>query len=290
MPFSISIEPTTSCNLKCPECPVGKDILIRPKGAIDYHLFEKIIEESHKYLLNLFLYFQGEPFLSKNILKMINSAHKQKIFVSTSTNGHFFTKDLAQKTVEAGLDKLIISMDGTTQDTYKTYRVGGDINNVKLSIKNIVDAKKETKSKTPFIEVQFLVFSTNEHQMEEMKHFCKEQRVDKLSFKTAQVYDFENNSFLIPQNEKYSRYKKKNDKWVLKKNLKNRCFRLWNSIVITWDGEVLPCCYDKDAEYSFGNVSNENIIDLISNNKFKEFANRLQKHRKSIDICRNCSE
>ncbi|MBN2662868.1 MAG: SPASM domain-containing protein [Bacteroidales bacterium] len=290
MPFSVSVEPTTMCNLKCPECPVGKNILNRSKGTISFYLFENIINQSSKYLLNLFLYFQGEPFLSGNIFSLIEYAHKKKIFVSTSTNGHFLTPDFAEKTVKSGLDKLIISMDGTTQSVYETYRIGGNINKVKDAIKNIVDAKIKLKSKTPFVEVQFLVFSTNEHQINEMKLFCKEQNVDQLSFKSAQIYDFEINNSLLPKNIKYRRYKNENQKWILKKKLKNRCFRLWNSIVVTWNGDVLPCCFDKDAKYSFGNVNNNNVADLISNKKFKNFAKQLQNNRKNIDICNNCSE
>ena len=290
MPFSVSVEPTTLCNLKCPECPVGKNTLNRLKGTISFDLFEKIINQTQKYLLNLFLYFQGEPYLSKNIFKLIEYAHKKKIFVSTSTNGHFLTPDFAQKTVKSGLDKLIISMDGTTQSVYESYRVGGDINKVKNAIKNIVDAKMKFNSKTPFIEVQFLVFSTNEHQIEEMKLFCKQQNVDKLSLKSAQIYDLDKNNSLLPKNIKYRRYKYENQNWILKKKLKNRCFRLWNSVVFTWNGEVLPCCFDKDAKYSFGNVNDNKVADLISNKKFKNFAKQLQSNRKSIDICNNCSE
>lgn len=290
MPYSISVEPTTSCNLRCPECPVGSGTLLRSKGNIEFNLYKKIIDETGKYLLNLFLYFQGEPFLSKKIFELIEYAHKKKIFVSTSTNAHFLTKEKAEKTVKSGLDKLIVSMDGTSQNTYEQYRKNGDIETVKKSIKNIIEAKTKLKSRTPFVEVQFLVFSFNEHQIDEMKQFCKEQKVDKLSFKTAQIYNFEKNSKLLPKNEKFRRYKFENNEWNLKNKIKNRCFRLWNSVVITWNGDVLPCCFDKDAEFSFGNVENENVKELISNTKFKKFAKRVQTDRKSIDMCRNCVE
>ena len=290
MPLSISVEPTTSCNLRCPECPVGRNELERNRGTMDLDLYKSIINQTYKYLLNLFLYFQGEPFLSENIFKMIKYASERNIFTSTSTNGHFIDEEIAENAVISGLDKLIISMDGTTQDVYKKYRINGNIEIVKQAISRIIRAKEQHKSKTPIIEIQFLVLKTNEHQIEEMKAFCKNLSIDKLSFKSAQIYDYQNDNKFIPSIKKYSRYKKNNNKWQLKNRLKNRCFRLWNSVVITWDGEVLPCCFDKDAKYSFGNIQNSSLKELITNRKFKTFAQRLQTNRKSIDICQNCTE
>ena len=75
--------------------------------------------------------------------------------------------------------------------------------------RNIVKWKKELKSKTPFIVFQFLVVKPNEHQIEDVKKLAEEIGVDEVRFKTAQIYDYENDpNNLIPTIEKYSRYKK----------------------------------------------------------------------------------
>ena len=290
MPLSISIEPTTSCNLSCPECPTGNNSLKRKKGQIDFELYKKIIDSSYKYLLNVFLYFQGEPFLYKDIFELIFYANQKSVFTVTSTNGHYLSRGKCLEIINSGLDKLIVSLDGTTQDVYSQYRVNGDFFLVTEGIKKLVTIKDELKSKKPFVELQFLVLKTNEHQIDEITNLAKKLKVDKLSLKTAQVYNYENDILFIPENKKYNRYKKSNGKWQIKNKLKNRCWRLWNSAVITWEGEVLPCCFDKDANYSFGNIKNEKLEKIIKNEKFKTFANRLSINRKSIDICRNCSE
>ncbi len=290
MPISISVEPTTNCNLKCPHCPVGNGKISRKKGSIDFLFFKKIINQSDKTLLNLFLYFQGEPFLCNDFFKMIKYAVSKKIFTVSSTNGHFLSKKNAQKCVKSGLDKLIISLDATTQDIYEKYRINGNINTVKTGIKNILEAKKKFKSKKPFVEIQFLVLKTNEHQIKKMKEIYKNSDIDKLRFKSAQIYNFKKDKKFISNNKKYSRYIIKNNERVLKKKLKNRCFRLWNSVVITWDGKVLPCCFDKNAKYSFGDANEQNLKKLINNKKFKYFAKKLLTNRKQIDICRNCTE
>ena len=291
-PVSISIEPTSVCNLKCPECPTGIDELTRYKGHIKFELYKKILDELSPYLLNLILYFQGEPYLNKEIFKLIEySAIQKKVFTTTSTNGHFLDSETAKKTIESGLDKLIISLDGTDQKTYEKYRKNGDLETVIQSIKNIVHWKKKLKSKTPYVVIQFLVFKFNEHQIPEIKRLSKELGVDKLELKSAQIYDFESDTEFIPNNKKYSRYKKDSfGKYQVKSKLKNKCKRLWEASVITNTGEVLPCCFDKDAKYSSGNITQHSFKELNNNEKSIKFRKALLSNRKQIDICKNCTE
>ncbi|NPA44977.1 MAG: radical SAM protein, partial [Chlorobi bacterium] len=208
-PVSISIEPTSVCNLKCPECPTGLDELTRYKGHIDFNIYKKAIDELSPYLVSLILYFQGEPFLNKDIFNLIEySAKTKNIFTITSTNGHFLDIETSKKIINSGLDKLIISVDGTSQEVYERYRKTGNLNTVIQGVRNIISAKKELKSKTPFIVIQFLVFKFNEHQISEIKKLSKDLQVDKLELKSAQIYDFKNDNNFIPSNKKYSRYKK----------------------------------------------------------------------------------
>jgi MoaA/NifB/PqqE/SkfB family radical SAM enzyme len=211
MPLGISIEPTNHCNLKCKECPTGMDILLRPKGNIDNILAKNLLEELSPKLTTVIFYFQGEPFISKDVYELINFASQKKVFSITSSNGHYFTQENIQKIIKSGLDKLIISMDGTTQEVYEKYRANGSLDKVIEGTEFLVSEKQITKSKLPKLELQFLVTAENEHQINDAKKLAKELKVDQINFKTAQIYDFENGNPLIPKNEKYSRYKKQND-------------------------------------------------------------------------------
>ena len=291
-PVSISFEPTTSCNLRCPECPSGLRSFTRPTGMLEKSFFEKTIDDIHKELLYLIFYFQGEPYLNPDFLTMVNYASKKKIYTATSTNAHYLTDEAAKKTVESGLDRLIISIDGTTQDVYQQYRVGGKLDKVITGAKNIVKWRKELKSKTPFVIFQFLVVKPNEHQLEEVKQLAKETGVDDVWFKTAQVYDYENDpNRLIPSISKYSRYKKDNNGNTVPKNkLQNHCWKLWHANVITWDGIVVPCCFDKDALHHLGNLQVQSFKEVWNNDNYKQFRKELMTSRKNIDICANCSE
>ncbi|HLK30848.1 MAG TPA: SPASM domain-containing protein [Puia sp.] len=291
-PVSISFEPTTSCNLRCPECPSGLRAFTRPIGMLKKDFFSDTIDQLSKELLYLIFYFQGEPYLNPDFLDMVKYASQKGIYTATSTNAHYLNDANAKRTVESGLDRLIISIDGTTQDVYEQYRVGGKLEKVLEGARNIVKWKKELKSKTPFVFFQFLVVKPNEHQIEDIKRLAKETGVDEVRFKTAQVYDYENDpNQLIPVNEKYSRYKKnKNGNHEVKNALQNHCWRLWHATVITWDGLVVPCCFDKDAQHQLGDLKGKPFKEIWQNDKYVNFRKSILQSRKNIDICANCSE
>jgi radical SAM protein with 4Fe4S-binding SPASM domain len=291
-PVSISFEPTTSCNLRCPECPSGLRAFTRPTGMLQQDFFRTTIDDIHKELLYLIFYFQGEPFLNPDFLEMVNYASTKGIYTATSTNAHYLTDAVAKRTVESGLDRLIISIDGTTQAVYQQYRIGGNLDKVLEGAKNIVKWKKELNSKTPFVFFQFLVVKPNEHQIEEIKKLAKEVGVDEVRFKTAQVYDYTTDpNQLIPTIDKFSRYKKNADgTYAAKNKLANSCWKLQHANVITWDGLVVPCCFDKDATHQLGSLKNQSFKEIWNNSNYTQFRNDLRKSRKNIDICANCSE
>lgn len=291
-PISISFEPTTSCNLRCPECPSGLRAFTRPTGMLEKGFFKDTIDEIHKELLYLIFYFQGEPYLNPAFLEMVKYAHDKNIYTATSTNGHYLSDEKAKETVESGLDRLIISIDGTTQEVYEQYRIGGKLDKVLEAARNIVKWKKQLNSKTPFIFFQFLVVKPNEHQIEGIKKIGAEIGVDQVRFKTAQVYDFENDPHhLVPTIDKYSRYRIGADgKRRVKSGLSNHCWKLWHANVITWDGLAVPCCFDKDAMHQLGNLHNQSFKEIWKNDNYKQFRKELSSSRKNIDICSNCSE
>ena len=291
-PISISFEPTTSCNLRCPECPSGLRAFTRPTGMLKKDFFSETIDQLSRELMYLVFYFQGEPYLNPDFLDMVKYATSRKIYTATSTNGHYLTEENARRTVESGLDRLIISLDGTTQETYQQYRVGGRIDKVLEGAARVVEWKKKLGSKTPFIIFQFLVVRHNEHQVAEVQALAQKMGVDQVRLKTAQVYDYENDpNQLIPVNQKYSRYKKdRNGKMIFKGNNANHCWRLWHDPVITWDGAVVPCCFDKDAQHKLGDLKQQSFRELWQNKEYRHFRSQVLDSRKNIDICANCSE
>lgn len=291
LPISISFEPTTSCNLRCPECPSGLRSFTRPTGMLQEELFKKTIDELHETLMYLLFYFQGEPFLHTKFLDLVKYASDKKIYTATSTNAHFLTDEVAKKTVLSGLDRLIISIDGTSQETYQSYRIGGDLDKVIQGTRNVVKWKKELKSKTPHIVFQFLVVKPNQHQIAEVQKLARELGADEVGLKTAQIYDYKNGSELIPTIDKYSRYRQSSDgTWSIKNKLLDHCWKMWHSCVITWDGKVVPCCFDKDAHHQMGQLGAVSFKELWHSNEYDDFRKSLIKSRSEIEMCKNCTE
>ncbi|NDF98904.1 MAG: radical SAM protein [Chitinophagia bacterium] len=261
LPISISVEPTTSCNLRCPECPSGLRSFTR---ATD---------------------------LNPAFLEMVRYASQKKIYTATSTNAHYLTDENARRTIESGLDRLIISIDGTTQEVYEQYRVGGQLQKVLDGAARVVKWKKELRSKTPFIVFQFLVVRPNEHQIEEARQLARRIGVDDIWFKTAQIYDYEKDPHqLIPTRQEYSRYRRTPRGNEFKGRLANHCWRLWHDPVITWNGLVAPCCFDKDAQYKMGNLQQQSFVEIWRSEPYRQFRAKILQGRKQIDICSNCSE
>ena len=282
LPIAISVEPTTSCNLRCPQCPSGLRSFTRPTGMLEPQLFESVVDQLHSTLIYLTFYFQGEPYLNPHFLAMVKYASLKDIYTSTSTNGHYLDDKNSKKTVESGLDRLIISIDGTTQESFAKYRIGGDLEKVIAGLKTLIKWKKELKIATPFIVLQFIVFRHNEHEIKEIKSMARLLGIH-LQIKTAQVYDESDKEILLPENKKYSRYHHTAE-------LIDSCWKMWHSCVITWDGKVVPCCFDKDAKYKLGDVKTASFKEIWQSEPYQNFRKSLLISRKEIDICTNCSE
>jgi radical SAM protein with 4Fe4S-binding SPASM domain len=257
---------------------------------MDVDAFTKTVEELKSTLFHLIFYFQGEPLLNKKLPEMIAYAHQSGIFTSTSTNGQLLNSATAKALVQSGLDKIIISVDGTNQKTYQKYRKGGRLELALEGITHLNFWKKELNSNTPFVEIQMVIFKTNEHQIGEMRILAKNLNVNRLTFKSAQLHNFENGHELLTTIDKYARYKMlPNGKYALKNKLHNRCFRLWSGAVVTAKGDVLPCCFDKDTSHSFGNVVEADFNSIIQNSKANYFRTSILTNRKQYEMCRNCT-
>lgn len=291
MPISVSIEPTTSCNLRCPECPSGLRSFTRPTGMLREDLFQQVIDELSGTLAYLTFYFQGEPYLHPGFLDMVRYASSKGIYTATSTNAHYLDEDNARKTIASGLDRLIISLDGTTQEAYASYRVGGKLDKVLEGTRTILKLREEMRSATPHVIFQFLVVKPNEHQVPAVYALAKELGVDRVALKTAQIYDFKDGSPLIPDNDAYARYRKNSDgTYSIKNELLNHCWKMWHSCVITWDGNVVPCCFDKDAHHVMGDLKQQSFREIWESQSYTAFRASLLRSRSEIEMCRNCTE
>ena len=302
-PFFVSVEPAAVCQLRCPACPVGmgkavnqsvSEAVYPHRGLMPRDIWERVLSQIKDSAKIIQFYFQGEPLLHKDLPVMIREAHEAGLYTIVSTNGQAMTQDLANALVAAGLNRIIVSMDGLTQETYSAYRVGGSLDQCKAAIRWLQDAKQKQSSLPPsmggsrgaIIELQVLRLKTNEHEWEAFKRLYRSLGADRLTFKTAQLYDYAAGHPLMPSNPRYSRYRLGSDGLYYRKNRWPWCTRVWMGCVIATNGDVLPCCYDKAHEYVYGNIMEAPLAEILRSDKARAFMRAAQKEQPAI--CKEC--
>lgn len=263
-------------------------------------VFERVLEQVQKTAHTMQFYFQGEPLLNKQLPEMIARAHQAGIYTIVSTNAQALTSLMAQRLVKSGLSRIIVSIDGFSEESYAAYRVGGSLHRALEGLQHLHEAKVQNGSSIR-IELQVLRLRTNEHEWQWIKKHYKKLGATHLVFKTAQLNDFEHGHPLMPTNEHYSRYKKiANGTYVLKKHLPlalsplrllalQPCFRLWSGCVITTTGEVLPCCYDKEHHHALGNITIQSLANIFHSKRANALRHRVLHATSPVpEMCKNC--
>ncbi len=291
MPMSLSVEPTTSCNLRCPECPSGLRSFTRPTGMLQPPMLEALLEELGPWLLYGNLYFQGEPYLHPQMNDLVRTFRRHGIYTSTSTNGHYLKPAQAEAIVESGLNRLIVSIDGATQQTYQQYRVGGQIERVIEGTRNVLAAARGRKG--PHLVWQVLAVGPNEQEIPELLRLARSLGVRECVIKTAQLDDPRDGHPLLTQRPELRRYDRGDDGiWRLRNPLADHCWRMWQGCVLTWDGRIVPCCFDKDAHHALGTFApgEKTFREVWHGAAYAAFRSQIFAQRSAIDMCRNCTE
>ena len=303
-PIFVSVEPSAVCQLRCPACPVGLSATrsVSPQGGLmPRDLWKQALSQIKDSAFVIQFYFQGEPLLNKDLPLMIREAHDAGLYTIVSTNAQAMTPDLANALVTAGLDRIIISMDGLTQESYSAYRVGGSLDQCKAALRYLREAKSvcQSEGRSVFcqcsglsggagltIELQVLRLKSNEHEWRAFRKEYKALGADRLVFKTAQLYDYRHGHPLMPSEPRYRRYEQHEDGLWYRKPLSKGCFRVWSGVVIAANGDVLPCCYDKDHAHAYGNLRTASLRELFTGPKAQAF--RAQAMLQNPKICQEC--
>lgn len=287
MPLFVSVEPASVCQLRCPECPVGQraDTRLSRNAFMPREVWTRVLREAADTAAVFQFYFQGEPLLNPALPQMIADARRAGVYTILSTNAQALTPEMADSLLAAGLNRIIVSMDGLSQSSYGAYRIGGDIARCKDALRFLHEAKKRTGART-IVELQCLRLKTNEHEWTALRRSYKALGADRLTFKSAQLYSYASGHPLMPSSPRYSRYRRGADGRYSRKPLRKGCFRVWSGVVVTTDGELLPCCYDKSHEFSYGNIMSAPLASLFSGEKAVAF--RRAAMREQPQICKEC--
>jgi radical SAM protein with 4Fe4S-binding SPASM domain len=283
-PYHYVIEPTNVCNLHCPLCSTGIDAETRPKGILTLDKFKKLIDEIKDVALELYLQNWGESTLVKNLPDMIKYATENKIFVNLSTNLSInYSEGYLENLLKSGLGKLVIDIDGTTQETYGQYRVGGKLETVLENTRKAVKFKKENNIKFPLISTKMLVMKHNEHQIDDFKKLSKELDVDQIELNNIQINPNTAKSWLPDNPEfRYASYEKTGSV--------EPCHWPWSGFVVNWNGDVAPCCIVDDSDSDFGNILEDGLEKIWNNNYYVSARSEFSKDKDITQstICNAC--
>ena len=257
-PFIYRIDPCSACNLRCPSC-VSHTTCTKEKRVMTFADYTQIIDKIKPVALRASLYDMGEPLANKDIYQMIKYASDHKISTLISTNFNLFKTEDLKPLFDSKLTVLEPCLDGFTQASYGQYRVGGNVENVKNSIKQVMDYKRQTKAKWPVVDVQVVKFDHIKDELALVDKFLKQDcQVDQVTYRQ------ENLGF----NSAETTSANKNE------DTQKPCFWLYLGMMIRPDGNVYPCCGRGFDRLSYGNLLTQNL-DQIWNNKFYQFSRAL---------------
>lgn len=302
LPTFISIEPANFCQLHCPECPVGNSSPHRhtPNRLIPMSLFERVLNQVQITAHTMQFYFQGEPLLNPLLPQMIALAHQTGLYTIVSTNAQAITQDMAQSLIQSGLNRIIVSIDGFSQESYEAYRVGGSLQKALNGLRFLHEAKRQYQSPIR-IELQVLRLRSNQHEWSWIRKHYKDLGATHLTFKTAQLYDYQHGNPLMPTDLRYSRYRQlPNGTYVHKHSYISHlspfrfrvspCYRLWSGGVVTTNGEFLPCCYDKEHHHAFGNLTTHSLSELFHSKRADHLRRHVLRNTQALpEMCKNCN-
>jgi MoaA/NifB/PqqE/SkfB family radical SAM enzyme len=298
-PRTVMIDPVNICQLQCPLCSTGRRRLNYDPKIMPLQTFQVVLDKM-PFIKKLELYKNGEPFLNPDIFAMTRYACDRNIQVTISTNLSFTkTDDFFEDIVKSGLAKLIVSLDGASQESYARYRKGGNYDLVVSNIRKIIEAKNQLQSKKPEIVWQFLVNKYNEHEIVAAQQISRDLKLE-LDLQPMGLADDlpdaqldstiqERMAQWLPANKQYvSECYRGEYRYPLYRGI---CAQLFTRLVVTVDGKVLPCCWAEDRNSVFGDLLTESFEKIWNNQHYVNSRMRFLENgfRQNVHtVCSGC--
>ncbi len=275
-PLYINIEPTSYCNLNCSMCPLDDS---RKKGFMDFDLYKKIVDQSSKMKINIArLFLAGEPFLYKEIDKMISYAHKKNMKVEIHTNGTLLTKEMSDKILLDPPDYLSFSIDGNSEKEYNEMRINADFNQMMDKVIYFLKEKKRKKIKIPFVIIQNMIwYKPEEKEQKNLIKYFKDLPINDFKQMYPYVWGDE-----VKNTQNTSQFRPQGKHYV-------GCSAPWDHISICWDGTVVSCCEDLNGKQIIGNVNEEPLQKIWHGKNLIKIRKAIKKRNfDGLNLCQSC--
>lgn len=280
-PKQIDIEVTNACNLDCIICP--RSSMTRSIGNMQLESFQSIIDQVSKFgLEHMDLSLFGEPLLNPDLFKMARLA-KEKGRVKclyTSTNGLLLDAQKSRDLVLCGFDKIIVSIDGATKETYEKIRKKGNYEEVIEKTLGLINARKKENLENPVFVIQIIRMEETDKEIDRFIGFWKPhlRPQDVIQIKpyltwVGKVVD--------------RRAVEEVGTSIL---MRTPCLTyLWRNLAIYHNGDVTTCCYDSNGEMVVGNLKSSSIKEIWHSDKMEDIRKKHLKLRfEEFDFCDKC--
>ena len=278
-PYILIIDPTNVCNLRCPLCPTGTGDLGRHGQMISWETFTKAFDQLAPYAYEVNLHNWGESLLHPRIGDLIEYASKRNVATNMSANLNSVSDELIDRLITSGLEYLILSIDGASQETYARYRVRGNFDDVMVNARKLMERKRALGSRTPHVEWQFIVFKHNAHEVDAARAMAEDLGVDTFRLVPPGL------PFDSPEQDQLKR------DWFVPKlgdtsgeieefrgQNTTPCFYLYRSFTTNPDGKVAPCCVVYGENNDFGDIVREGFDTIWNNAKYRSARAQFRKH------------
>jgi len=258
LPLYLKVEPTPLCHMACPGCrhrdPEYKK-QFDPTMRLGLEEFKRVIDPLADTLIGISFSLRGEPLMSRNLPSLVKYAHDKNIGTTFPTNLSIpMDKRFAEEIVSSGLDAMFISLDGATEESYSKYRIGGNFELVLKNVGLLSRAKQDLKSKSPRLIWKFVIFDYNRAEIPAVRRQYKDLGFDDVEF----VEDYTGEAFQEQERNFNKRLVEK----------KAACFFPWNTMIVTYDGDVKPCCI-RPTDWALGNV-NDGPVEIWQSEAYRQ--------------------
>lgn len=281
IPSHILIETVEGiCNNRCIMCPIESSIR---KGIMDNKTFAKILNKLQPFLDHQqFLSFcgLGETLLDRNTPDKIKFA-KQLGFqgIGIYTNGLTLDEKMSRQLLDAGLDTLIISIDGFTSKVHEAIRLGSNLTKVVSNLEQFILLRNTGDYKTKII-IRFNKQELNQHEENDFCNFWK-TKINKDRNDAVIVYNIHNVGGWGLD---------KLDNEMLNKMKGLKCPEIYERCMIGSDGSIVFCCGDQFGFYNIGNIFEDGLIQLYNSPRYVEYREAMNQGRiLDLELCKNCS-
>ena len=281
-PLYIMLEQTYQCNLRCPSCIHGylkdknKFNVNKEVSVMTMQLYKKIIDEAAEYKCpSLAMMGYDEPLLVKNLPERINYAREKGFMdIIMTTNGNLFDENKIKQIVDAGITRILFSVDAATSETYKITRPGkGSFTNVIRNMRLLKEYKEKNNLVIPYTRASMVVTKNNENEYVKFREKFIDL-VDGIEFQTFSTY-YNKNTNIIPTNAE--------------KIVDFSCSEPWARTIIRQNGDVLPCCTFYGYELPMGSIKKETIYNIYNSKEFKKIKQEVKSKEYSKLPCIECS-